>query len=281
MYNMENPLEILDNLINSDDSLSDRTKESYQCSVKQFLKFKPKTKISEYQKNDIREWIAHLVDLGYKASTRGVRLVAVKWYFNCSAEDGYIDTNPSFGIVRSKVDEHLPKAIDAYSKFKLREATKHILRDRAIIETLLVTGMRSTELINLRREHIKIFERTIFIEKGKGLRSRYVYFNDLCAIYLQQYLDTHDNDYVFINSRNKPLTRQGLWAIVKGYVTKVGLDDNISTHCMRHTFITDILEKGMPFHGAQKLAGHKNPKTTKIYGQISNRMRKIKYDQYI
>lgn len=179
-----------------------------------------------------------------------------------------------------KKDDELPYYLTKKQLALLQELTKGKLRERAIIETLYATGVRISELLNIKLEDIKWDSRQIWIRKGKGNKERFVLFTHECAERLRAYLDSRkdDSDYLFTNGRGKPLSRVTVQMKFKEFSKE--LKFKVSPHTMRHTFAAHLAEKGMDFSYIQELMGHANINSTRIYTRLMNQARKKKYDQY-
>ncbi len=152
------------------------------------------------------------------------------------------------------------------------------LRDRAILETFFSTGMRVGELVTLNREQIKIKSPNAFLEIsiiGKGGRPRTVYFSERAINWLRKYLEKRNDKEkaLFINYRGKtPSSRlniRSIERIVKKYALLAGLPLNTVCHTMRHSFATDLLQKGVDLRVVQEFLGHRNIATTQIYTHIT------------
>ena len=151
------------------------------------------------------------------------------------------------------------------------------LRNRLIMELLYATGIRVSELVNIKIKDIKIKENQINI-LGKGNKERIVLFGEkakeIIKIYLNAYKEDFigniSNQYLLINKKGKQLTTNKVELIVKDVLRKSALKLNISPHTLRHTFATHMLDSGADLKSVQELLGHENLKTTAIYTHISN-----------
>lgn len=277
-----NNLEVLDSFI-KDNSMrfSHETICSYHTAIKGFLSFCPKS-LQEITKKDIKLWLTFLTDEGKKPRTIQLKLAALKAFFLYCLDEDLILKSPVLSIERPKEDDMLPRFLDKISLFKLRDVMKYNVRDRAILEVFLSSGVRVSELINILLEDIRWEKRQIWIRNGKGAMERFVLFNPDCAERIQEYLKKRKDDcpYLFVSYRNKPFTRQGVWKLIKYYVRKAGLENNVSPHTFRHSFASNLAEKGAPFNVIADLLGHKDMNTTRIYSKFSVAARKRKYEEH-
>ncbi len=165
------------------------------------------------------------------------------------------------------------------------------LRDKAILEVLFSTGLRVSELISLNRDQIN-FETREFGIIGKGRRPRVVFLSERAASWLQRYLDQREDNWkpVFIRySRGKQeeqdgelmrLTQRSVQRIVKKYVKRAKLPVDATTHTLRHSFATDLLQNGADIRSVQELLGHKNIATTQIYTHVTDAHLKEIHDKF-
>lgn len=166
-------------------------------------------------------------------------------------------------------------------------STKFELRDRAMIELLYSSGLRVSEIINLKLNDIDFDEGLIrFI--GKGNKERIVPVGNVAMSFLTKYLRAgrhmiekeYKSDYVFLNKSGKKFTRQGFWKMLKKYQKKINLNKNLYPHLFRHSFATHILERGADLRIVQELLGHSSISTTEIYTNISKKHVKETYFKY-
>ena len=162
----------------------------------------------------------------------------------------------------------------------MQELTRQKPRDRAIVETLYATGVRISELLQIKLEDVKWDTRQIWIRKGKGNKARFVLFTYDCELRLKTYLEQREkeSDYLISNGRGGPLSRVFVEKQFKGFSEELGF--RVRPHTMRHTFAAHLAEKGMKFEYIQDLLGHANVNSTRIYTRLMNHTRKKQYDQY-
>ncbi|RYD01710.1 hypothetical protein N752_29480 [Desulforamulus aquiferis] len=274
-----NNYESLDMFIKEND-FSDNTKSSYTLSIRSFLNHCNK-EISEVTKIDVLNWLAHLKDNLNEESIR-LRLYALNSFLKFCQEEGVVNRVSSIGIKVAKVKTHRTLPLTSRSLFIIRDASKSFIRDRTIIEILYSTGIRVSELINIKIKDLYLDINYILITSGKGSSQRYVLFTNECKELINEYLISRktDSDFLFVNRKNRKMSRQSIYKIIKKYVIQQGLDNKISPHSFRHAFATKLLEKGSPIEITAKLLGHKSYNTTKIYDHTSEKVRKRKYDLY-
>lgn len=200
-------------------------------------------------------------------------------------EEGILSTNPAAEIPLPLTDETKPSylTISDLSKLKIL-VNGRTLDERAIIEVLYATGMRISELSNMRKEDIKWNERMIHIPKGKGKRGRIVLFTKECEVHLKAYLDTRRDDipYVFVSPKNRvrPFRIKCVGQRFKEIYSKQ-LGFRVTPHSSRHTFAAHLAQRGMPPIYIQYLLGHEDPQQTRYYARLYNNARKDMYDEFM
>jgi len=205
----------------------------------------------------------------------------VKSFFKFLDIENYIDENVTFLISSPKLSKKLPNYLSPVEVDMLLNAPNtnkpEGLRDKAILELLYASGLRVSELINLKIGDIN-FDEKLLLVKGKGSKYRWVPFNDISKNYMLQYRDTvrHKwvqetfNEYFFLNAKGNKLTRQAINFKINEYVKGKGIQKKISPHMLRHSFATHLLFNGADIRFVQELLGHSDISTTQIYTYITN-----------
>ena len=164
---------------------------------------------------------------------------------------------------------------------------KYSYRNKAMLELLYATGMRASELTNLKLNNIDLDSCIVRI-MGKGSKERIVPINDTTIKYLNIYINNYrkeilnkkDSEYLFISNALKPITRQGLFKIIKKECIRAGIKKNVYPHILRHSFATHLLNHGANIRIIQELLGHEDITTTEIYTHLSNETIKKDYEEY-
>lgn len=253
------------------------TVRGYEIALRQFFDFK-QIAYDCIKRTDIREWYASLDKEELMPRTIRIKLAAIRSFYKYLMEENLIKKNPTLNIELPKIDDSLPAYLDKTQLALLMELVKDNQRERTIVEVLYATGVRISELLNIKKSDIKWDTREIWIRKGKGNKERFVLFTPECSERLKQYLRNSDIDsqYIFPNKWGKPLSRSWIEELFRGYSKEVGF--KVTPHLLRHTFAAHLFEKGMPLSYIQELLGHVSINTTRIYTRQNNKARKAKYD---
>jgi len=197
--------------------------------------------------------------------------------------EGILDADPMAGIETPKISRKIPEVLSTEEIDKIIEQidteTYEGKRNRALLETMYACGLRVSEAVNLKKGDIFFDEGFLRIE-GKGGKHRFVpaekYTLNILKDFIKNVLPQITpqkgyEEYVFLNRRGKPLTRQMAFLIIKKLAAKAGITKNISPHTFRHSFATHLLDNGADLRSIQLLLGHENITTTEIYLHMSKK----------
>ncbi|MFJ7667659.1 site-specific tyrosine recombinase/integron integrase [Lysinibacillus sp. NPDC097195] len=217
-----------------------------------------------------------------KPSSLGHRIRCVKSLFRWSHEEGYILKNPAAKLKEPKLGKRIPKFLSELEIEHLREACQSTM-ENALFEFMYSTGCRIGEVVKLDRDDIDFRTNSVIVQ-GKGDKEREVYFNTRCSIWLKRYLDEREDEdpCLFITDR-KPKRRMSidnLRYIIKRVSNRAGIKKSIHPHQLRHSFATHMINNGAPIDVIQSLLGHEKSETTKIYAQLSGKIRQDYYSKY-
>ena len=266
---------------------SQNTIVSYQFDINMFNEIMNKNYM-DITLEDAKMYMTFLRDR-YSNNTVLRKVSSIKSLYKFLEGEQIIKSNVWMNIRVSKKMVILPKFLTVQEINKLLnslEGSKPIeIRNKAMFELLYATGMRISELINLKVENINFEERFVRI-KGKGNKERIVPMNDIAQKYLYEYifkarlqLQTTLTNIVFLNARGNILTRQGFYKILKTHALLVGIED-ISPHKFRHSIATHMLNEGANLKIVQELLGHENISTTQIYSHVSTSKIVNEYNKY-
>ena len=242
--------------------------------------------LSTVRTEDITAHIAALQEEGRAAASVARALVAVRSLHAFLADEGITDHDPAADVERPSVPQGLPKALGEEEVTSLCESVVGedgvARRDRAILEGLYGTGMRISELVGLSLTDVDLTDRLVRVF-GKGSKERVVPLGRHARAAIGAWLapggrDTMepvrwarrgDAEAVFLNQRGGRLTRQGAWGVVRGHARRVGLEDRMSPHVLRHSCATHMLDHGADIRAVQELLGHASISTTQVYTRVS------------
>ncbi|QTJ38951.1 site-specific tyrosine recombinase XerD [Dolosigranulum pigrum] len=276
--------------------LSANTVTSYKRDIEKYLTFlteKKITQLDEVSRFEILDFLQTLRQSG-AADNSIIRMVSsLRKFHQYLKRESIVSDDPMQLIDTPKKASTLPKAISPQAVEQLLEApdttTPLGVRDRTILELMYATGLRISELVNLKLSDMHLtmgFIQTM----GKGEKERIIPLGEIASQWLDHYLDgarvylqdqsVETSEYVFLNSRGKGLSRQGVWKKVKQLALEAGIDQNVTPHTLRHSFATHLLENGADLRMVQELLGHADISTTQIYTHITKTRLKQVYSDY-
>jgi len=288
----EGYLQIFLEYLKVEKGLSVNTMLSYAQDLKKFSLFCSKEKISitDVTEENLVKFIHHQSRAGISPRSLARMISTLKAFFRFLVLDQAIKKNPATNLSAPKVWFNLPKflSLEEVDHLLSQPDEKKIqgIRDLAMLELLYATGLRVSELINLKLKDLNLSE-GFLICHGKGSKERIVPLGKSSSGKILLYLDAtrskfvkQNSEYIFLTIRGTPFTRQGFWKLLKKYGQQAGLTKKISPHILRHSFATHLLERGADLRSVQLMLGHSQITTTQIYTHVSRaRLRKV-YDKF-
>ena len=264
------------------------TVESYGRDIDSFftwLQKKDDTLPAKWSKNTVVDYLKEQREKGKSDTTLRRHLASIRALAKLLVRDGFINEDFTADIVQPSKWKRLPKTLSQEDMSKILLApddkTPQATRDKAMLELLYATGMRVSEIIQLRLNQIEL-ESGFCIVHGKGDKSRLIPIGDAARNLLVDYLDdsrrsllrARTSDYLFLTSRGKPMTRQAFWARVKRWAKEAGVGNGVSPHVFRHSFATHLLNHGADLRAVQAMLGHSDISTTEVYTHVDrNKLR--------
>lgn len=262
---------------------------NYAKDISGYLKYLKEHNINylNITKDDIRLYLKYLDILKYKNNSISRMLSSLRGFYAYLVIKEIINFNP-FKLIKNPKKEHkLPNFLQ-YDEFvklvdELKEDDDLDIRNRLILELLYATGIRVSELVNIKLGDINYHDLSIKV-LGKGSKERMVYFGEYALDMLNKYLNgyRHDllkgksSDYLLINKNGDHLTAHGVEEALDTIVKVSSLNHKISPHVLRHTFATHLLNDGADLRTVQTLLGHSSLSTTQIYTHVTNeRLREV------
>lgn len=227
----------------------------------------------------ITEFLFALRDRGLSASSLARKLAAIRMFHRFLIREGQAGENPSELLESPKTWKRLPDALNFQDTERLLTAPQGRkpadLRNRAILELLYATGLRVSELVNLRLDQFNL-DLGILRCVGKGQKERIVPFGRKAAEAVEAYLKrarpvlarNGQAPTVFLNRQGKTMRRQDVWKLLRFYASACGIKKRVTPHSLRHSFATHLLERGADLRIVQELLGHANIATTQIYTHV-------------
>lgn len=260
---------------------SENTLDAYMSDLQKLLDYvgSEGLQILDVKLDDLRNFVAALVDIGISARSQSRILSGVRTFYTFLILDGYIEDDPTELLEWPKIGEHLPEVLSVEEVDRLEQACDlskwEGQRNRTIIEVLFSCGLRVSELINLRLSDLFLNEKFIRV-MGKGKKERLVPISESAIKELQYwFMDRNlmkikpgEEDFVFLNRRGGHLTRMMIFTIVRRLAEAAGIEKTISPHTLRHSFATALLEGGANLRAIQDMLGHERISTTQIYTHI-------------
>ena len=258
--------------------LSQNTVKSYKRDIDGFLNWSYKLRNINYinlQEADINKYISFLFESKLKSSSVNRKISSLKALYLFLVKKNLIKNSPVNEIVTPKQEKYLPISMSEDEVDRLLASPdlsiEIELRDKAMMEMLYATGMRISELLNLKIIDMDT-QRCVVKVIGKGLKERLIPFGESALEALNSYLPLRKNSTskeVFLSNRGTKLTRVAFWKRIKIYLSRSNLKESISPHALRHAFATHLLNRGADLRSVQLLLGHSDLSTTQIYTHIA------------
>ncbi|HOJ70925.1 MAG TPA: site-specific tyrosine recombinase XerD [Syntrophorhabdaceae bacterium] len=276
-------LDIFISYMTAERGASPHTIDAYNRDIMEFLGFLESNSITMPTRGDIDAFIGSLREKGKK--TRSILRVisALRGYFNFLVLEGIIKENPLEDIEMPRYKVPIPEVLSQEEILELIKVSgegKSSLRDRTMLELMYATGLRVSELIQLKKSDVNL-EGGFLIASGKRSKERIVPIGSYSKDAIRQYLEKEKprGAYLFPNKRGNMLSRQAVWKIIRKYAKKIERA-HISPHTIRHTFATHLLEGGADLRSVQILLGHEDISTTQIYTHVDSKRLKEIHKKY-
>jgi integrase/recombinase XerD len=259
--------------------LSKNTVSSYRNDISSFSSWCDKEHLDRLKITDLNlnNYISNLFSIGLKSSSINRKISSIKHFYLFLLKKKVIKNSPADEITTPKQEKYLPTSMSEDEVESLLGSPKSSIkierRDKAMIEILYATGMRISELVNLKLTDID-FNRSVLKVFGKGSKERLVPYGEKAAEALRIYLEDRkklDSKDVFLSNRGTRITRGAFWQRIKIYIKRENLKSSISPHTLRHAFATHLLNRGADLRSVQILLGHSDLSTTQIYTHIAKK----------
>ena len=241
------------------------TARNYSFFVNKFL-IKTAKNPEELNGQDVKNYLSEMFDTKSK-NTIMLAAASLKFLYTEILKKSFED------IRMPKKDRKLPEVLSKDEVAKLIDSTDTI-KSRLIISLLYSSGLRVSELVNLKTGDISLEQRSGWVRKGKGSKDRIFFMSEPLAVELKDYLQGRENQFLF--SKEKALTTRNIQKIIQGTRKRAGMTKKVTPHTLRHSFATHLLENGTDIRLIQSMLGHSSLSTTQVYTHVSSeQLRKI------
>ena len=255
----------------------DTTLRSYSNDLAQFVSFLESTgassAVSDITPKMIRSFLDYLYDNDLARSSMERKLACLKSFFSFLHRKDFLPSDPTSEVVFQKKEKKVPRflygvQVDRILDFPIESFRD--MRDRALLDLFYSTGSRVSEITSARMEDLNLNRSTLKV-LGKGSVERIVFLTPESVSSMKRYLAERrslfgvPNGSVFVNNKGEPITVRGVFYIINRRARDAGFVDYVSPHTFRHTFATELLNRGADIRAVQEMLGHKNLSTTQIY----------------
>lgn len=254
------------------------TKATYICILEDFIKSIKADTVSNLDILMIDNFIDTLSLKSYKPKTIKNKIVVIRSFIKFLYSKNLIDIRPE-AIEIPRTVEVEANFLDEEEQLALIKSARN-LRDKALIMTILSSGLRASEILNLKEDDL--YRRSLIVSRGKGGKPRVTFIDPLTEKSIREYHHKREVDsvFVFTNSFGKPLSRQYLSRMISETALRAGIKKRVSAHTLRHSFATNMLRKGARIEDVQPLMGHSNISTTRLYMHFTNEYLRERYDMF-
>ncbi len=275
--------------------MSPHTVKAYQLDLEQFGMYAE----NSFQLNDlveadadvVRTWILTMMEEGITTRSINRKISCLKSFYNYQQKMGKVEDNIMRQVVSPKMSNRLPHFVEEHDMERLFSSDMfgtdfEGVRDRAIIELFYSTGMRESELLNIKLQDIDYYERSVKV-LGKRNKERIIPMNHSAiealekyfAVYKDKFGEMNKNSCIFVTSKNRKLYPGAIYNIVRKYLDCVTTIDKRSPHVLRHTFATHMLNHGADINAIKEILGHSSLAATQVYTHNSIEKLKTIYKQ--
>ncbi len=280
--------------LNIERNYSEKTIISYERDLWEFFDYCKKEQINFIKPtyDDARFYIMYLKDKRNNSSSSISRKISsLRGFYRYLIEQEIIESDVFYLLTLPKKEKKLPKFF-SYNELEQLFVVPDLntplgQRDSLILEMLYATGVRVSELVNIKVSDITISDNSIKV-LGKGNKERIVYFKNVCKKRLELYLNDGYNKlnksaskYLFLNKDGRKITTRGIEYILDKIIKETSIKKNISPHMLRHSFATHLLNEGCNLTSVQELLGHESLTATSIYTHVTNdRLKEVYYSTH-
>ncbi|MBF7029373.1 site-specific tyrosine recombinase XerD [Staphylococcus kloosii] len=274
--------------------LSSNTIGAYRRDLDKYVAYLNEHKIDHIDfvdRQTIQQCLGYLHDQGASAKSLARFISTVRSFHQFALREKYAAKDPTVLIETPRYERRLPDVLEVDEIVALLEtpdiSKNNGYRDRTMLELLYATGMRVSELIQLEVENVNLIMGFVRVF-GKGNKERIVPLGDTVIDFLTKYIETvrpqllkkTTTDALFLNLHGKPLSRQGIWKMIKQTGIKANINKTLTPHTLRHSFATHLLENGADLRAVQEMLGHSDISTTQLYTHVSKSQIRKMYNAF-
>ena len=268
-------LDRFDQFLHYERGYSPNTQMSYLRDLRQFIEWTRISHVSAMTLESVNQYFLVLKKRAYQKTSVNRKLAALSSFVHFALREGWLKDDIRVHIEYPKYQKRLPKMVSASGVHQILEEQdqKNRYRDQAMMGMLYFAGMRVSEVVNLDRLSVNLDEDWIRV-KGKGGKERLLPIVADLKVLLWAYEEHRQENNAgvyFLKTSGQALSRQHVWAILNKSQKRLGLDDTMSPHRLRHTFATQLLDQNVDLRYIQELLGHSNIATTEIYTAVSTK----------
>ena len=262
--------------------LSPRTLDAYARDLQRLIAFAARRDVSDAGRitpTHLREFVYSLKDEGLQATSIRRTLSGIRTYYGFLIAEGHVTSDPTEQVELPKTWRRLPDVLSREDVVRILEAPeiaeRLYWRDKAMLEFAYASGVRVSELAALKMRDVDLVEGVASVF-GKGSKERFVPIGRAAQRALDVYIrdvrpslaGREGEGVVFLNAQGRPLTRMGIWKILRKHVKRSGVKKRVTPHTFRHSFATHLLEGGADLAAVQEMLGHADISTTQIYTHV-------------
>lgn len=273
-----------------DKKSSKNTTLSYQDELNKFECFFDSKDILKLNKKEIMNFLEYEQNRGQAMRSISHTVTVLKEFYKYLDKIGIDHNHPTEKIELPKLKKGVPTVLSKEEIEKILNIdlkNRYDYRNKTMLEVLYSSGIRISELLNLKIHDVNLNYQTIRVY-GKGSKERVVFIGEFATKYLKIYIEEYrskflhnqTSDYLFLNNRGTLLSRQAFFQILENIAIEKGIKTSFSPHTLRHSFATHLLENGADLRSIQELLGHSDISTTQIYMHVSNQRARKNYDEF-
>lgn len=273
--------------LENEKNYSELTIISYRKDLMEFYTFINEKNLCDVSRVDVKLYLKVLFDHDNKSSTVSRKISCLKSFFKYMKERDYVSVNVVSSIRYPKREKSLPKFVHYNELENMLLVSKNGEfgeRNNLIIELMYSSGVRVSELVNIKISDIDFSNKRIRI-MGKGSYERFVFFGDYASEALEKYINgkrreqtrKKENEFLFLNKNNDKISTRGIAKVIDNIIRETSIKTKVSPHTLRHTFATHLLDNGCDLRSVQEMLGHKNINTTEVYTHITSEKLKDVY----